>query len=63
MFNTLQIVTQNLPSADAFSSLGLQILSGAVLALAVGLVIICAAFMLAHCCRGGQDEGLPGTLR
>jgi hypothetical protein len=63
VFNTLQIVTQNLPSTDALSSLGLQILSGAVLALAVGLFIICAGFMLAHCCRGGQDEELPGALR
>jgi hypothetical protein len=63
VLDILQVITQNLPSVDPVFILGFRILCGSVLAAVAGVFIICAGFALAQCCRGGQDEGLPGAVR
>lgn len=63
MSSFLQVITQNLPSMDPVFILGFRILCGSVLAVVAGIFIICAGFVLAQCCRGSKDEGLPGTVR
>ncbi len=53
MSDTIRIVAQNL----ATPVLGFLVLGGAV-----AIVLACAGFALAQCCRGHREKGLPAAL-
>lgn len=62
MSDTIRIVTQNLATLDPITTFALRFLGILVLASAVAVVLACAGFALAHCCRGDRRRGIPAAL-
>ncbi|MFH1766288.1 MAG: hypothetical protein ABIF09_19060 [Gemmatimonadota bacterium] len=62
MSDTIRIIAQNLATPDPFTTFALRILGILVLASAVAVVLACAGFVLAHCCRGDRRRGIPAAL-
>ncbi|MCJ7628841.1 MAG: hypothetical protein MUO50_10695, partial [Longimicrobiales bacterium] len=62
MSDTIRIVTQNLATLDPITEFGMRILGILVLACTVALVLACAGFALAQCCRGDRRRGIPAAL-
>lgn len=62
MSDTIRIITQNLATPDPLTNFALRTLGILVLVSAVAVVLACAGFVLAQCCRGNRRRGLPAAL-
>ena len=62
MPDTVRIVSQYLAESDPIILLATRILFVLVTASAVAMFLACVGLFLAHCCRGGADEGVRAVL-
>lgn len=62
MFDTVQFVAQNLATPDALTTLALRFLGVLVLGVSLAVLLICAGFVLAQCCRGDRRGAIPAAL-